>query len=759
MGLIASALGTIALIADRKSITNFSFFLFTNSTAVWLICNNFSNIVTDHDQSLIWNKLIFASSSIIFGSLLLFALNYPRKYLKQSNKVVLLIALLTGIVIILSLTNQIVQDVVIHDGYSDITFGDLSFVYFVLAILSLLMTAWVLIKKYRNSKAIERQKLKYIMYGLSVAITGGVMFNLVLPVIFNNFSFSNVGPLFLIVFFIFILIGIREHQLLDIRFLFGKFVYYTLLAGLLFVAFYFFNFFYATLFGSVYAPESLILSIPISYGFMLSYLAVTQFIKKYTDSRLINPGYDPLEVVDDLNRLLSTNVEETKIAENILETIARTIRPETHGLIVIDTTKGKLWRDYTFKEKQPLHAADFSLAANIWDETDYRPLVIDDFDYELLNRFLNVPHLIQELEKLMLSHSIKVIYPLGDKEKISGMLLLGKKDADSPYSLQDMKFLDSLARSASVAINRSMLYQEIQDFNVELQKQVEDATGELKTKNKTLEETLSNLEEIRRQERDMIDVMGHELRTPISIVRNALLVLNSKFKGSNGQIETETLGKYLDMAVESVRREITLIETLLSATKVEGNRIQLQFTKVDLLDVVNDSIEALKRDADLKNLPIKFEAKDAIYVFADRVRCQEIIDNFLSNAIKYTPKGEILITLTADDKYGTVKVKDSGVGISAADIAKLGKKFFRAQPHYSAEQGSRPSGTGLGLYVTFELIHVMFGERIVESELGKGSTFGFSLPLFTGQEDKGIDQTFMTDPKLAKNAIDTGVKS
>jgi signal transduction histidine kinase len=256
----------------------------------------------------------------------------------------------------------------------------------------------------------------------------------------------------------------------------------------------------------------------------------------------------------------------------------------------------------------------------------------------------------------------------------------------------------------------------------------------------------------------MIDVMGHELRTPISIVRNALLVMHSKFK-KDGQVEKETLGKYLEMAVESVRRELTLIETLLSATKVEGNRIQLQFTKVDLIDVVEDSIEALKRDAIMKNLPLNFEKpKQEIFIYADRVRTQEIMDNFLSNAIKYTPKGKIDILIGTDDKFATLRVQDTGIGIAKSDVEKLGKKFFRAQPHYSAEQGARPSGTGLGLYVTFELIDVMNGKRIVESELGKGSTFGFALPLFNGQEDQSIDQTFMADPKLAKEVIDTGVK-
>lgn len=209
------------------------------------------------------------------------------------------------------------------------------------------------------------------------------------------------------------------------------------------------------------------------------------------------------------------------------------------------------------------------------------------------------------------------------------------------------------------------------------------------------------------------------------------------------------------MAIESVRRELTLIETLLSATKVEGNRIQLHLTKIDMKDVIDDSLEALRRDAQEKGLTINYDPpQHEIIAYADRVRTQEVMDNFLSNAIKYTPRGQITISVGEDDGFAWISVKDSGVGISREDIKKLGKKFFRAQPHYSAEDGARPSGTGLGLYVTFELIDVMNGKRDIQSEIGKGSTFSFYLPSYTEQEDTQIDQTFMTNPALAKETID-----
>lgn len=135
---------------------------------------------------------------------------------------------------------------------------------------------------------------------------------------------------------------------------------------------------------------------------------------------------------------------------------------------------------------------------------------------------------------------------------------------------------------------------------------------------------------------------------------------------------------------------------------------------------------------------------------------QEVLDNFVSNALKYTMKGNVEISWEEiTDSKGLpqikVNVKDSGIGIPEEDIAKLGRKFFRARQYISENQGDvdiKVSGTGLGLYVSFELVKIMGGEIKVTSKLGEGSTFSFTLPKYTGQEVKNIDQTFNNDEDL-----------
>ncbi len=354
---------------------------------------------------------------------------------------------------------------------------------------------------------------------------------------------------------------------------------------------------------------------------------------------------------------------------------------------------------------------------------------------------------------MMADLSIRVIYPIKTKDSTIGLLLFAQTESDYPFTQQDLDFISSTGKTLSAAIERSLLYTEVQEFAQTLQGKVDDATKNLQEANDSLQSTLNQLQEIRRRERDMIDVMGHELRTPMSIVRNALSLLEREYQKTNGNINPEKLQKYLEMGVESAKREVTLIETLLSATKVDASRIQLHLVKSDFKDVIHDSIEGQEAFIKEKGLTLVYNPPDHdIFVYCDRTRVQQVMDNFLSNAAKYTQAGEIKIDIWNTAEQGWISIKDTGIGVDEEDLKNLGKKFFRAKQYISTEdsQGEkiiRPGGTGLGLYVTFELIRIMGGELYVNSVVGQGTTFTWAMPLYKGQEEQQIDQTFDTDGK------------
>ncbi|NLZ24712.1 hypothetical protein GX888_03155, partial [Candidatus Dojkabacteria bacterium] len=120
------------------------------------------------------------------------------------------------------------------------------------------------------------------------------------------------------------------------------------------------------------------------------------------------------------------------------------------------------------------------------------------------------------------------------------------------------------------------------------------------------------------------------------------------------------------------------------------------------------------------------------YVYADRVRVAEILNNLISNAVKYTKQGTIIVSAEASNSNIRISVKDTGVGISKEDLDRIGEKFFRVG-HYLESDIVRPGGTGLGLYITFKLARLMGGDIKVKSQVNKGTTFTLTLPKYIGQ--------------------------
>jgi signal transduction histidine kinase len=255
---------------------------------------------------------------------------------------------------------------------------------------------------------------------------------------------------------------------------------------------------------------------------------------------------------------------------------------------------------------------------------------------------------------------------------------------------------------------------------------------------RNLETSKGQIEEAYRKEKDMMDILGHELRTPLTIVRNAILMIDKEYEKPDPKedLVRDLLGK----AKENIRREISTLQTVLSTTRLENDRVQINYTKVDAKDVINDSLDALRAEAEKKKLEIKVNMPEGeVFVWAGREQTQEIVDNLLSNAIKYTPQGTVEITLAQEGNLMRFTVKDSGEGIPENELPNLGKKFHRINTYIQSSTNDsykivRPGGTGIGLYVVTGFLKVMGGRLDVQSKLGEGSTFSAFLPKYDDQD-------------------------
>lgn len=233
--------------------------------------------------------------------------------------------------------------------------------------------------------------------------------------------------------------------------------------------------------------------------------------------------------------------------------------------------------------------------------------------------------------------------------------------------------------------------------------------------------TLNKLKEVDEMKDTFISMASHELRSPLTAIRGYLDLLDEKTKGiidSEGQ-------HFLTNIHASVNRLQTLVTDILEVSRLEGNRIPIRLSDFDPAALIAEVLEEQRSQAVLKKLELIFEPGEPALVRADADRFKQVMVNLVSNALKYTEEGKVTLSTRINDGQYFITVADTGVGLSAADQTKLFQKFSRIQN----ERTQNISGTGLGLWITLELVRRMGGTITVESIKGVGSHFRVALPV------------------------------
>lgn len=338
---------------------------------------------------------------------------------------------------------------------------------------------------------------------------------------------------------------------------------------------------------------------------------------------------------------------------------------------------------------------------------------------------------LEDVYKMMAAKNIMIIAPLQDDSGLLGLLLFSKSTDGRSYSVDDVMHISRLATVTSLLLQKNYLYSRYNKLTSELYSR----TVDLKNAHDELQSSYAQLKTLDIMKDDLIAITSHELRTPLTIVKNNLWLILNKEKDS---LNENSLNK-IASASKANERAIKLINAILTVSQLEGNTIKFNFQPTNLVDLVKTTVKDMTTMAQEKSIQLVVtDPQDVIdEVSVDRIRMQEVITNLVSNALKYTPNGgSITLSFAKKDTMIELSVKDSGEGISSEDQHRLFKKFGRLQDSYVA--AAEKSGTGLGLYITKQIIEAHKGYIWVESTLGEGTTFTFSLPL--GVISIGSDQ-------------------
>ncbi|MGB3149881.1 MAG: ATP-binding protein, partial [Maribacter sp.] len=449
----------------------------------------------------------------------------------------------------------------------------------------------------------------------------------------------------------------------------------------------------------------------LTFAGLLTHYAIKESERKTLGQEVLTM-YREINVIYDFSEKLAKTIDAKVIADLALEEANHLIKA-TGSMVALRQADRKKHLDLLATLGKPyLSQQELNSSRSVF----YK---INEFQSaEIINesksekRFSKLPAAIESL----------IYAPLKVKEKVLGIIVLFNEKRET-YKAADLKLLTTLALQAGSAIESALLSMKI----IEEAKSREAA---LKRVDKLKDEFLANT--------------SHELRTPL----NGIIGLSeSLFDRANETSQKEDLS----MIISSGRRLASLVNDILDFSKLKNFDIEIQRKPVDLYSLVDI---VLRMNAPLgtgKSLVLENKvSKDLQSAFGDENRLQQIFNNLIGNAIKFTESGHVTVAAKLEDDVITVSVADTGIGIPEEKRELIFQEFQQADGSISRKF----AGTGLGLSISKRLAELHGGKMWLESELGNGSTFYFTLP---ASEEKAARPAGA--PQLARIAIETAIEN
>jgi CheY-like chemotaxis protein/two-component sensor histidine kinase len=227
--------------------------------------------------------------------------------------------------------------------------------------------------------------------------------------------------------------------------------------------------------------------------------------------------------------------------------------------------------------------------------------------------------------------------------------------------------------------------------------------------------------EVDRMKSEFVSIVSHELRTPMTVIKGYVELL---LTGTSTPAETQH--DFLEIIRTNADRLGSMVNELLDVSRIEAGKVQMNFQPVAVRSAIHEVATMLQKSFEDQGIQLNLNIPDNLPdVPADPGRLAQILTNLLSNALKYTLEGHVDVSAHVTDGFVQVDVRDSGIGMSEDDQAKLFTRFFRA----STARTHEISGTGLGLSITRSLVEMHGGHIWVKSVVGQGSTFSFTMPV------------------------------
>jgi signal transduction histidine kinase len=702
--LMALFLALFILAGNPRKPVNRALSALIFSVFIWQAANFFTNVSANPEVS-----LFFARTTLIGPGLMAYTFLLFCKIFTESKNFGYKQAFYIGIIPLgLVLLFPTKLNVVSIEAYGRNTqTGPL---YFVLIPMILVYFGWGLVLLYKLRKktrdVVRRAQIRLIFAGVVLTLIPALLANGILPALgYSNAVFY--GPSAVIILAICMATAIVRHRLLDIRLIAARSIAYVLLLGTITLIF-------AGLVITV--PSSLIgtgrpsLGRQIYYtfaaiGLAFAFQPMRKFFDRVTNRLFYQDAYDPQLFLDELNQVIVSNIELDNLLNQCVGIIERNLKVEFCLFGIKETSYSE--RRLIGNDHKKFSEEDIRAVRAATPSIHERIIVTDE---------LEEGH--EHLRKVLAKNNIAIIGRLTtDTVHVAegtGYLVLGPKKSGNLFNKQDVRVLEIITKELVVAIQNALRFEEIQNFNITLQKKIDSATNELRRSNE-------KLKELDQTKDDFISMASHQLRTPLTSVKGYLSMV---LEGDAGKLNGNQ-AKLLDQAFISSQRMVFLISDLLNLSRLKTGKFVIEAHPVNLSEVIEGEVGQLIETAAARGLKLTFEKPESFpELMLDETKIRQVIMNFVDNAIYYTPSGgNIKVALKELAQSVEFTVKDDGIGVPKHEQHHLFTKFYRA----GNAKKARPDGTGLGLFMAKKVIISQGGGIIFSSQEGKGSTFGFTF--------------------------------
>jgi signal transduction histidine kinase len=522
----------------------------------------------------------------------------------------------------------------------------------------------------------------------------------------NNFAIY--GTLFSLIFVGSTSYAIIRHSLFDIRAVVVRsFAYvFTIITIAVVYGFLAFGVVGRYLFSTSYQQISMsqqIFNTALAVALAFTFQPIRRFFERISNKLFYRDRYDAQVVVNDIGRIVASEIRISQLCKKVSAGIERELNLSNVEIIVLD------------EKKIIYHSQKNVITEEIIKNLGNKILVVDE-------------GLPENKLALMKNLNASLSIPLKTANNFIGYLVIGEKESGQVFNDEDIRTLRTIANELSVALENAKAFLEIKKFNVTLQERVDRATKNLQNAN-------SQLKELDQAKDEFISMASHQLRTPLTTVKGYVSMLND---GDFGKLSNDQK-KSIELALDGSNRMARLIDDLLNVSRMEAGKFYIDPIKVNLSQLINQEIEQLASLAKNNNVSLTGKISvDVPMMMLDENKTRQAIMNLIDNAIHYSepPKGggKVQVLLSVKDEEIYFSVVDNGIGVPKDQQSKLFTKMFRAK---NAKE-VRPDGTGLGLYLVKRVVEDQGGKIVFESKPGKGSVFGFKIPI---KNNIKIDQT------------------